>query len=346
MKQLSVIIPVYNVEPYVRRCLESVIMQDNGGAAIECILVDDCGQDRSLEIVRQIVADYQGPIHFVMLAHEHNRGLSAARNTGMDAATGDYILFVDSDDWLPADTISKYVGALQRYPDLDMVIGNYYLRNEERLFYEVDEENLLDNYQARKLLVCSGEGSWSAWGRIVKTEIARKCQFKEDFIHEDQPWSYFVFKEIKYALLIPDNTYYYENNHSTSVCHTFKNKENVPRHVRSVSFICNTILDAPYNDLFTETVFFLWHWFFKVYRLQYEQKLEENECRQIRQVRNRIIWTSFRKGRWFVALYVFFWTYPPSSYLFNIRCVRSHYDVIMRNARKVAFFLEKFHKRH
>ena len=56
--KISVIIPVYNVEPYVRQCLESVIMQDNGGAAIECILVDDCGKDRSMEIVRQIVADY------------------------------------------------------------------------------------------------------------------------------------------------------------------------------------------------------------------------------------------------------------------------------------------------
>lgn len=343
---ISVIIPIYKVELYVRKCIESILNQENCGASIECVVVDDCTPDDSMSVVHSLVDEYKGTIRFVFMKHDRNRGLSAARNTGIEAATGDYILFVDSDDWLPADALSKFVNALLRYPDLDMVIGNYYLRNMERLFYNVEEETLLDNYQARKLLVCSGEGSWSAWGRIVRTEIARKYRFKEGIIHEDQPWSYSLFKDIEKALLIPDNTYYYENNHSSSVCHTCKNKENVPRHVRSVSFICNTILDAPYNDLFTETVFFLWHWFFKVYRLQYEQKLEENECRQIRQVRNRIIWTSFRKGRWFVALFFVFMTYPPTSYLYNIGLVRRKYDAITENARKIAFFLEKFHKRH
>ena len=338
--KISVIIPVYMVELYVRKCIESILNQENCGAAIECIVVDDCGQDRSMEIVRQMVADYQGTIRFILLKHEQNRGLAAARNTGMDVATGDYILFVDSDDWLPADAILKYVNALQRYPDLDMVIGNYYLRNLEELFYDVNKETLLDNYHARKLLVCNKEGSWSAWGRIVRTEIARKCRFKEGIIHEDQPWTYFLFKEVKRALLIPDNTYFYENIHPTSVCYTVLNKDKVSRHVMSVCYIGNTILDAPYKDLFADTVFFLWHWFFKVFRLQYEQQLGENECRQIRHLRNRIIKSSLKKGRLFLVLFVFTLT----SSLFNIRWVRRHYDKLAKTGRSVAFFLEKLHK--
>lgn len=344
--KISVIIPVYNVEPYVRQCLESVIMQDNGGAAIECILVDDCGKDRSMEIVRQIVADYQGPIQFVLLAHERNRGLPAARNTGMDVATGDYILFIDSDDWLPADAISKFVNALKMYPDLDMVIGNFYLRSRERLFYNVEEETLLDNYPVRKLLVWYKNGVGGAWAKIVKTEIVKKCRFKEGIIHEDLPWSYSLFKDIDKALLIPDNTYFYENNHSGSITLTLKNKENVPKQVRSVSFGCKTVLDAPYKDLFAGSIMFLWRSFFKTYRMQFEQKMEENERQQIKQLRGRIVRTCFKRGRWFVALFFVFMTYPPTSYLYNIRFVRRKFDAITENAKKIAFFLERFHKRH
>ena len=344
--KISVIIPVYNVEQYVRQCLESVIMQDNGGAAIECILVDDCDKDRSMEIVRQIVADYQGPIQFVLLAHERNRGLPAARNTGMDVATGDYILFIDSDDWLPADAISKFVNALKMYPDLDMVIGNFYLRSRERLFYNVEEETLLDNYLVRKLLVWYKNGVGGAWAKIVKTEIVKKCRFKEGIIHEDLPWSYSLFKDIDKALLIPDNTYFYENNHSGSITLTLKNKENVPKQVRSVSFGCKTVLDAPYKDLFAGSIMFLWRSFFKTYRMQFEQKMEESERQQIKQLRGRIVRTCFKRGRWFVALFFVFMTYPPTSYLYNIGLVRRKFDAITENAKKIAFFLERFHKRH
>lgn len=344
--KISVIIPVYNVEQYVRQCLESVIMQDNGGAAIECILVDDCGKDRSMEIVRQIVADYQGPIQFVLLAHERNRGLPAARNTGMDVATGDYILFIDSDDWLPADAISKFVNALKMYPDLDMVIGNFYLRSRERLFYNVEEETLLDNYHVRKLLVWYKNGVGGAWAKIVKTEIVKKCRFKEGIIHEDLPWSYSLFKDIDKALLIPDNTYFYENNHSGSITLTLKNKENVPKQVRSVSFGCKTVLDAPYKDLFAGSIMFLWRSFFKTYRMQFEQKMEESGRQQIKQLRGRIVRTCFKRGRWFVALFFVFMTYPPTSYLYNIGLVRRKFDAITENAKKIAFFLERFHKRH
>ena len=130
---ITIVIPIYKVELYVRKCIESIIDQENCGAAIECILVDDCSPDHSMSVVHSVVDEYTGPIRFVFLKHDRNRGLSAARNTGMDVATGDYILFVDSDDWLPADAHSKFVNALQRYPDLDAVLGNHYSRAAEAL---------------------------------------------------------------------------------------------------------------------------------------------------------------------------------------------------------------------
>ena len=79
MVSISFIIPVYNVEPYVNRCLESVLSQDMTGVNMECIIVDDCGQDHSMELVRQLVDSYNGSIRFMIVEHEKNRGLSAAR---------------------------------------------------------------------------------------------------------------------------------------------------------------------------------------------------------------------------------------------------------------------------
>ena len=123
LPQVSIIIPVYNVEPYIEECLQSVMRQSYRGK-IECILVDDCGTDNSMEIAVQLIEDYHGPIDFKVLHHEHNRGLSAARNTGMDAACGDYVYFLDSDDWISDDCIEKLTQPLCN-KQYDFVIGHF-----------------------------------------------------------------------------------------------------------------------------------------------------------------------------------------------------------------------------
>ena len=341
---ISVIIPIYKVELYVRKCIESILNQENCGTAIECILVDDCSPDNSMSVVHSVVDGYNGPIRFVFLKHDHNRGLSAARNTGMDAATGDYILFVDSDDWLPADALSKFVSALQRYPDLDAVLGNHYSRAADALICKTSKEILFDNFRARRFLVFSIEGACNAVNKLVRTDIVKRNRFEEGIINEDQPWTYFLFKEINRSLQIPDNTYVYENSNPFSITQTSVNKDNYLRFVKSEIYISNAILDAPYKDLFAGSIFYFWRCYFKAFRIQYEQKLGEGERQQLRLLRNRIVKSCLRKGRLFMALFVSLLTYPPTSYLFNIRWVRRHYDKLAKTGRCIAFFMERFHK--
>ena len=93
---VTIIIPVYQVSAYVERCILSVMDQDYD--AIECIIVDDATQDDSIEQCERLIERYNGPILFKILHHQYNRGLSAARNTGTDAASGDYLYYLDSDD--------------------------------------------------------------------------------------------------------------------------------------------------------------------------------------------------------------------------------------------------------
>ena len=80
--KISIIVPVYNVAPYIAACLQSV-MHQTCQDALECILVDDCGTDNSMEVVGEMLQSYEGPIGFKVVHHTENRGLSAARNTGM-----------------------------------------------------------------------------------------------------------------------------------------------------------------------------------------------------------------------------------------------------------------------
>lgn len=129
LPKVSIIIPVYNVEPYIEECLQSVIRQSYKGM-IECILVDDCGPDHSMDVAERIIADYAGPIDFKILHHEQNRGLSAARNSGIDASSGEYIYFLDSDDWISDDCIEKLTHPLG-FEQYDFVVGHYEREGED-----------------------------------------------------------------------------------------------------------------------------------------------------------------------------------------------------------------------
>lgn len=105
---LSICVPVYNVGFYIERCLISIMKQTYTGK-MECIIVDDCGTDKSIAIAEQLIADYNGPIAFHIVHHEHNRGLAAARNTAVDAAKGEFIIHVDSDDWIDPNIVEELV---------------------------------------------------------------------------------------------------------------------------------------------------------------------------------------------------------------------------------------------
>ena len=117
---ISIVIPVYNVEPYIERCFQSVISQTYRN--YEIIFVDDCGTDKSVKILQRLIDEYNGDISLRLIHHEINKGLSAARNSGMKIASGDYIYFVDSDDLIFPESLEKLVQPLMNQP-WDLVCG-------------------------------------------------------------------------------------------------------------------------------------------------------------------------------------------------------------------------------
>lgn len=209
--KISIIIPVYNVEPYIAECLHSVMRQTYKGP-MECLVVDDCGTDKSMDVAERLIAEYEGPIVFRVLHHKHNGGLSAARNTGIKVAEGDYIYFLDADDYISDNCLELLTQPLQDM-DYDIIVGDLvtfgnpcdipFMSNETRAVF--GRERIFDE-------LCSVETTYTmAWNKMIKASLFHQFDlfFLEGQIHEDELWTYktALFVESMYVIRVP--TYYY-----------------------------------------------------------------------------------------------------------------------------------------
>lgn len=203
---VSVIIPVYNVEDYVEKCLKSVLNQTYNN--IEIIVVDDCGTDGSMGIVERIVEEYQGNKSIKILHHKSNRGLSAARNTGLLESNGDYVFFLDSDDTISENALSVLTGYIIKDASVDMVIGNY--RSNGQMFSLL---NLSDGYYQGDILrlYCEKKFYTMAWNKLVRRTLLldHELFFEEGLIHEDNLWSFIVACHLNKIAICNISTYNY-----------------------------------------------------------------------------------------------------------------------------------------
>ncbi|MCR5246444.1 MAG: glycosyltransferase [Paludibacteraceae bacterium] len=230
--KVSIIIPVYNVAPYIKRCLDSVVAQTFQD--IECILVDDCGTDNSVEIAQQYIKNYQGQIHFKFIHHENNLGLSGARNTGIRIATSEWLFFLDSDDAITPECLSTLLALKDKHPDADFVQGN--LLDERGIISHYGFYNISEYYNNSAAIeeIMLNRVITSAWNRLIKRSllIEKKIFFPVGMIHEDMYWVYFLSKYVHAAAFTTIGTYiYYTNDDSimTSVNQTTKIKRYTSR---------------------------------------------------------------------------------------------------------------------
>jgi len=220
--KVSIIIPVYNVALYIERCIKSVMSQTYNGE-IECILVNDASPDDSIDIAERLIANYNGPIQFKILSHEQNRGLSAARNTGIDAATGDYLYFFDSDDEITPDCIEKLSRPILKDPTIEMVDACCVtIRKDNNVISEHSDTRPLLEFTSReavrKFFFSRQYENKSTWNKLVKREfiLKNKLYFKEGVLWEDFLWHFQYNKFLSHLYIIPDITYkYYIRPNST-----------------------------------------------------------------------------------------------------------------------------------
>lgn len=181
---ISIIIPVYNVEPYLRYSIDSVLAQDYRN--FEIILVDDGSTDGSGAICDK----YALECGVISVIHKKNGGLSSARNAGLDVAKGDYIMFLDSDDYLHPKALSVLSRVAKRYETFDYI---QFLYNEVSTYHtsfdNIDKvESVITTSKAElfyKLFKLGGVGA-SACTKLYRKEVFDILKFKEGIIHEDE----------------------------------------------------------------------------------------------------------------------------------------------------------------
>lgn len=222
--KISVIIPVYNVEKYLLRCLDSVagqtIFVSDPSVEVQCILVDDCGTDSSMSIAREYVGSYTGPVQWIVVKHTHNRGLAAARNTGLDMATGDYVMFVDSDDSLPSESLQSMSKAIHLHPGVDLIQG-IALFSDREVFPPAIKLHNLESLSGVEYTDKAGEAfnyfityrlPGEAWAKLVRRQflIDYDLQFLEEIrMFEDWEWCFRMTQLASKAVLVHTPTYNY-----------------------------------------------------------------------------------------------------------------------------------------
>lgn len=206
--KFSIIIPVYNVEQYIISCLQSVVAQKNI-QDIEVILVDDCGTDNSIVLAKEFLVGCSG-LDYKILHHAKNGGLSAARNTGLRAAKGDYVYFLDSDDEITSDCILALTAPLKDQ-SYDFVIGDYRttLANTVSMLSLNDGEIVGND----AVLEAYAKGLWyvMAWNKLCKREFLLKNNlfFEEGLLHEDVVWSFKLACKASSMYVVKEPVYIY-----------------------------------------------------------------------------------------------------------------------------------------
>lgn len=203
-EKVSVIIPVYNVENYIHRCLNSVISQtyDN----LEIILVDDGSTDDS----GRICDEYKEKDGRVVVIHKENGGQATARNLALDIATGDYIAFVDSDDYIEEDMFYSMMNEFI-YNDVDIVVCGYKEVDERRVIREekAKDSGTFDGVAvARDILQDKFPRSYG-WNKIFKRKLFNTIRFPANRIYEDLAILYRLFNEAGKVRIIAPSFYNY-----------------------------------------------------------------------------------------------------------------------------------------
>ena len=189
---VSVIVPIYKVEPYLRRCLDSLVNQTY--ANLEIILIDDGSPDGC----PQICDMYAAKDNRIVVIHKENGGLSDARNAGLDICKGEYVSFVDSDDWVDEEYIEILIDIATK-ENVDITIGENIQTNQ--VVQKQNTESITKTYSSKEALVHLFSQRHVAhivsWGKIYKRHLFSTFRFPTGKFHEDEFTTYLLFDKSK-----------------------------------------------------------------------------------------------------------------------------------------------------
>ena len=222
----SAVVPVYNVESYLEKCVDSLIRQENMDGKLEILLIDDGSQDQSGRMCDQLAERYPQ----IKVYHKKNGGLSSARNAGIEQAAGQYVFFVDSDDYVDTGLCKRLCRALEKYGEIDAICFDGMEENKDQKkgirriplkterCIENGKDYLLEHYKTRNLNV-------EAWLYSYRKKFLQEhgLYFREGRLHEDVDFTPRAMLACRRIVEVPDRLYHYVVREDSIT--TQKNKE-------------------------------------------------------------------------------------------------------------------------
>ena len=257
MPKVSIIVPVYNVEKYLAKCLDSLVNQTLKD--IEIICVNDGSTDKSLKILK----DFANKDSRIKIIDKKNEGVSVARNSGIEVSTGEYIGFVDSDDWVDTNFYEKLYNSISIH-NVDIacatIIRQRKTHSKYRVLYQEEKiyQSLSEKLEAINCPKCS-----YIWNKLYKTDKVKKIKFKTGIYFEDVYWSLEALKNTDKLITVPNTNYYYRVN-SKSIVKQVKNKKRQIDYYNSQKFLVefynenNLKLDNKYQNI-TKSINYIWN---------------------------------------------------------------------------------------
>lgn len=283
--KVSVIIPIYNVQEYLHECVKSVVSQTYKN--LEIILVDDGSPDSC----PTMCDDWEKKDDRIITIHKKNGGLSDARNAGLIKASGEYVLYVDSDDYLEADAIEWMVSCAINH-NAEIVACTCKKTNNENISTLLTQ-NLVEGTGIEMLEFAFENEIWYAWGKLIKAAIAKKCPFAEGLIYEDvenTPRSFLMADKVVFSL---DGRYNYRIRTDSIMG---ENKV-IPKSdiAKVIDMDCRFIADANISALDKNKMY---KYLFKQLAYNYNlavkaySSMAEDVCKQIEAVfyKNKALW--------------------------------------------------------
>lgn len=213
---VTIITPVYKVADFIERCVVSLFEQTYN--QIEYVFVDDCSPDNSVEVLQDVISRYPQRISDVkIIRHPVNKGVAAARNSGIENATGDYVYYVDADDWLEKDAIEKMAVAAETN-NADIVAIGWYLsltKNERNM----PMPNYTDAESALRAML-SGQMRWNLWLYMIRRSIYETHGFRYiegENVGEDMYMLIRLFSQSASIVFVKDPLYHYIRQNTNSI---------------------------------------------------------------------------------------------------------------------------------
>lgn len=233
--KISVIVPVYKVESYLHRCVNSIINQTHKN--LEIILINDGSPDNSGKICDELAAKDNR----IIVIHKKNEGSSCARNAGLDIATGNYISFVDSDDYINELMLECMLSGILKH-NLDVV--EISLKDESNRIFNFETDFVIEDKISAMTRVIKNT-AFSVWRRLYKASVIQDLRFIPKIIHQDVFYTLDVLNKIDQIGYIKNHKFYYYNTSNESIIRSKYSLEKIKIGIKATEYIVNNTPQVP-----------------------------------------------------------------------------------------------------